>query len=285
MLAMAVCSISGSRPGAWRGGCSAKTVIWTPRVIGPTSGGLGTEGGWWRRTRYVPETPAPWWALLTSLSEPQFPTLPKGRVCGLRPTCPGLVSCGCLAQTRHPRAWGLPQSCLWCDQPGASKAPCTTSSPDLGPHASLQSCLRGQSQVQGWEAWLPRPCLVTFTHLPLTGRRRPPTGVWAEGASSSPLTEGKAPASAEHCAASGCGSSRPPDSRVTDPGGRISSHVHVFPLISGGDDAGVTKAGTVGRMRGLMHTQAEDPHGRGPGAGEVLQAQSLEAWRLTAAWA
>lgn len=143
----------------------------------------------------------------------------------------------------------------------------------------------GQGQVQGWEAWLPRPCVVTFTHLPLTGRRRPPTGVWAEGASSSRLTEGKAPASAEHFSASACGSSRPPDSRVTDPGGHISSHVHVFPLISGGDDAGATKAGAVGRMRGLMHTQAEGPRGRGPGAGEVLQAQSLEAWRLTAKWA
>lgn len=142
----------------------------------------------------------------------------------------------------------------------------------------------GRSQVQGREAWLPRLCVVTSTHLPLTGRTRPHTGVWAEGASSR-LTEGKAPASPEHFAASGCGSSRPPDSRVTDPGGHISSHVRIFPLVSGGDDAGATKAGTVARMRGLMHTQAEDPHGRGPGAREVLQAQSLEAWRLTAEWA
>lgn len=143
----------------------------------------------------------------------------------------------------------------------------------------------GRSQVQGREAWLPCPCVVTFTRLPLTGRTRPPTGVWSEGASSSHLTEGKAPASPDHSAASGCGSSRPPDSWVTDPGSHISSHVHIFPLVSGGDDAGATKAGAVGRMRGLMHTQAEDPHGRGPGAGEVLQAQSLDAWHLTAEWA
>lgn len=30
----------------------------TPRVTGPTSGGLETEGGWRRRTRYIPEMPA-----------------------------------------------------------------------------------------------------------------------------------------------------------------------------------------------------------------------------------
>lgn len=74
----------------------------------------------------------------------------------------------------------------------------------------------------------------------------------------------------------------PPDSQVMDPGGHIGSHMCIVPLVSRGDETGATKAGAAGRMWGLIRTQAEEPHGRGPGAGEALQAQSLGAWRLTA---
>ena len=81
------------------------------------------------------------------------------------------------------------------------------------------------------------------------------TRVWAERARSSRFTEGTAPASPVHFAASGHSSSRP---RLTGPGPR-RSHELVFKCVSshwsaeGMKGDGATKAGAVGRMRGLIH--------------------------------
>ena len=83
--------------------------------------------------------------------------------------------------------------------------------------------------------------VCSHTHMPSSDGKDKAvhTRVWAEGAPSSRSTEGKAPASPVHFAASGRSSSRP---RLTGPGPRrshhISFHVCVFPLVSGGDERG-----------------------------------------------
>ena len=61
------------------------------------------------------------WALLTSLCEPQFPTLPKERVRGHWATCPGLVSCG--SAPTHAVCYVFPRRSQPLLMPGAPRQP------------------------------------------------------------------------------------------------------------------------------------------------------------------
>lgn len=122
----------------------------------------------------------------------------------------------------------------------------------------------------------PTPCVVTLTCLPLTERTRPCTHACGPKGHPPPVPQRAKPQPPLCTLQPAAAAQAAPDSRVLDPGGHITS---VFTCASshwsaeGMKGDGATKAGAVGRMRGLIHAPGRGTSRQRAWGREVRQAQ------------